>query len=76
MKKAEETLEFVDLLALKDAPAGDLTLANQKRLEVARALASGSGNCCCWTNSWPVLLSPEIDEAMKDIQQIRSAASP
>ena len=39
-KKAEEVLEFVDLLPLKDLPAGDLTLANQKRLEVARALAS------------------------------------
>ncbi len=40
LKKAEEALEFVDLTALKNVPAGDLTLADQKRLEVARALAS------------------------------------
>ena len=42
-KKAEEALEFVDLLPLKDVPAGDLTLANQKRLEMARALGQRSG---------------------------------
>ena len=39
-KKAEEALEFVDLTPVKNALAGDLTLAQQKRLELARALAS------------------------------------
>jgi branched-chain amino acid transport system ATP-binding protein len=39
-KRALEILDFVGLSHLKDAPAGDLTLANQKRLEVARALAT------------------------------------
>jgi branched-chain amino acid transport system ATP-binding protein len=38
--KALEILEFVGLSRVKDAPARDLTLANQKRLEVARALAT------------------------------------
>jgi branched-chain amino acid transport system ATP-binding protein len=33
-------LEFVGLSTLKAAPAKDLTLANQKRLEVAGALAT------------------------------------
>ncbi len=33
-------LEFVGLSAVGDVPAKDLTLANQKRLEVARALAT------------------------------------
>jgi branched-chain amino acid transport system ATP-binding protein len=33
-------LEFVGLSAVVDVPARDLTLANQKRLEVARALAT------------------------------------
>jgi branched-chain amino acid transport system ATP-binding protein len=33
-------LEFVGLSAVKGLPAKDLTLANQKRLEVARALAT------------------------------------
>jgi branched-chain amino acid transport system ATP-binding protein len=39
-KEAAELIEFVDLTAVKDLPARDLTLANQKRLEVARALAT------------------------------------
>lgn len=39
-KQATALLEFVGLAALKSAPAKDLTLANQKRLEVAGALAT------------------------------------
>jgi branched-chain amino acid transport system ATP-binding protein len=39
-REATELLEFVGLSAVKSAPAKDLTLANQKRLEVARALAT------------------------------------
>jgi branched-chain amino acid transport system ATP-binding protein len=39
-KEAMEILEFVGLSALRAVPAKDLTLANQKRLEVARALAT------------------------------------
>ena len=39
-KEAMESLEFVGLSAMKAIPAKDLTLANQKRLEVARALAT------------------------------------
>ena len=37
---AEEALAFTGLSAAKDSLAADLTLANQKRLEVARALAT------------------------------------
>ena len=37
---ATEALAFVGLSALQDKPAKDLTLANQKRVEVARALAT------------------------------------
>jgi branched-chain amino acid transport system ATP-binding protein len=37
---AAELLEFVGLSAMSATPAKDLTLANQKRLEVARALAT------------------------------------
>jgi branched-chain amino acid transport system ATP-binding protein len=40
VREATELLEFVGLAAMKAAPAKDLTLANQKRLEVARALAT------------------------------------
>ncbi|MDH5696375.1 MAG: ABC transporter ATP-binding protein [Dehalococcoidia bacterium] len=39
-REATELLEFVELSAAKATPAKDLTLANQKRLEVARALAT------------------------------------
>ncbi len=39
-REASESLEFVGLSALAAVPAGGLTLANQKRLEVARALAT------------------------------------
>lgn len=37
---AMESLEFVGLWAMREIPAKDLTLVNQKRLEVARALAT------------------------------------
>ncbi|UCG63567.1 MAG: ATP-binding cassette domain-containing protein [Deltaproteobacteria bacterium] len=40
VREATELLEFVGLSAVKEIPAKDLTLANQKRLEVARALAT------------------------------------
>ena len=39
-KESGELLEFVGLSAVKTTAAKDLTLANQKRLEVARALAT------------------------------------
>jgi branched-chain amino acid transport system ATP-binding protein len=38
--EASSLLEFVGLSEMKTIPAGDLTLASQKRLEVARALAT------------------------------------
>ncbi len=39
-REATELLEFVGLYARRAIPAKDLTLANQKRLEVAKALAT------------------------------------
>jgi branched-chain amino acid transport system ATP-binding protein len=39
-REAMESLEFVGLSAMRGTPAKDLTLANQTRLEVARALAT------------------------------------
>jgi branched-chain amino acid transport system ATP-binding protein len=39
-QEAMWSLEFVDLAALRDRPAKDLTLVNQKRVEVARALTT------------------------------------
>jgi branched-chain amino acid transport system ATP-binding protein len=40
-RESGDLLDFVGLSASGDTPAGDLTLVNQKRLEVARALATG-----------------------------------
>jgi branched-chain amino acid transport system ATP-binding protein len=40
VRQAMGLLEFVGLSAVRATPAKDLTLANQKRLEVARALAT------------------------------------
>jgi branched-chain amino acid transport system ATP-binding protein len=40
VKKATKLLAFVGLEQMVGTPAKDLTLANQKRLEVARALAT------------------------------------
>ena len=39
-REVGEILEFVGLASVRDARGGDLILANQKRLEVARALAT------------------------------------
>jgi branched-chain amino acid transport system ATP-binding protein len=69
-KKAEEALEFVDLLSLKDVLAGDLTLAQQKRMEMARALAS-SPELLLLDELMAGLTNVEVTEAMGDIKQIR-----
>jgi branched-chain amino acid transport system ATP-binding protein len=71
-KKAEEALEFVDLLPLKDHLAGDLTLAQQKRLEMARALASGP-ELLLLDELMAGLTPVEVGEAMGDIKQIRDS---
>jgi branched-chain amino acid transport system ATP-binding protein len=71
-KKAEEDLEFVGLTELKQVPAGDLTLANQKRLEVARALAS-EPELLLLDELMAGLTRTEIDEAMRDVSQLRAS---
>ncbi len=69
-KETEELLEFVGLANVAQIPARDLTLSNQKRLEVARALATR-----------PVLLlldeimsgltNTEVAQAMELVRKIR-----
>ncbi len=69
--KAEEALEFVELSSVKDLPAGDLTLAQQKRLELARALASDP-ELLLLDELMAGLTPTEVTEAMEAITQIRS----
>lgn len=70
-RRAEEALEFVGLAPLKDALAGDLTLANQKRLEVARALAT-QPNLLMLDELMAGLTATEVSEAMSDVSELRA----
>jgi len=69
-KKAEESLEFVDLVPFKDHLAGDLTLAQQKRLEMARALAS-SPKLLLLDELMAGLTPTEVVEATGDVAELR-----
>jgi len=71
LKKAEEALDFVDMTPFKDAPAKDLTLAQQKRLEMARALST-QPTLLLLDELMAGLTATEVAEAMGDITEIRS----
>jgi len=69
-RESEELLEFVGLSAAKAAPASDLTLANQKRVEVARALAT-KPELLMLDELMAGLNTTEITEAMEMVARIR-----
>jgi branched-chain amino acid transport system ATP-binding protein len=69
-KDAMELLEFVGLSKDVNAPARDLTLANQKRLEMARALAT-KPSLLLLDELMAGLNQTEVAEAMDDIRQVR-----
>jgi branched-chain amino acid transport system ATP-binding protein len=69
-REAMESLEFVGLSALKAIPAKDITLANQKRLEVARALAT-KPELLLLDELIAGLNPTEIAEAMELVTKIR-----
>jgi branched-chain amino acid transport system ATP-binding protein len=69
-KVAMELLEFVGLHKEPRSPAMDLTLANQKRLEMARALAA-KPQLLLLDELMAGLNQTEVAEAMDDIRQVR-----
>jgi branched-chain amino acid transport system ATP-binding protein len=70
MKEAEELVDFVGLAQLKTAVARDLTLVNQKRIEVARALAT-KPELLLLDELMAGLNPSEVSEAMELVTRIR-----
>ncbi|MCJ7684311.1 MAG: ABC transporter ATP-binding protein [Desulfobacteraceae bacterium] len=70
VREATELLEFVGLSAVKATPAKDLTLANQKRLEVARALATNP-ELLLLDEMMAGLNPAEVGQAMELVTRIR-----
>ncbi len=70
VREAAEILEFVGLSAVKATPAKDLTLANQKRLEVARALATNP-ELLLLDEMMAGLNPAELAQAMELVNKIR-----
>jgi len=68
--ETNEILDFVGLAGLKDARAMDLTLANQKRLEVARALATHP-DLLLLDELMAGLTPTEVAKAMELVKSIR-----
>lgn len=67
---ASEILEFVGLSKVAVTPAKDLTLANQKRLEVARALATNP-ELMLLDEMMAGLNATEVAQAMELVSRIR-----
>jgi branched-chain amino acid transport system ATP-binding protein len=69
-REATALLEFVGLSEVKETPAKDLTLARQKRLEVARALAT-KPELLLLDELMAGLNPTEVTEAMELVARIR-----
>jgi branched-chain amino acid transport system ATP-binding protein len=71
-RRAAELLDLIGLAGRGPTPAGDLSLADQRRLEIARALATGPELLCL---DEPVAgMNPvEVEEAGRLIQKVRDS---
>ncbi|MBC8275456.1 MAG: ABC transporter ATP-binding protein [Chloroflexi bacterium] len=69
-REATESLEFLELSEVRMTPARDLTLANQKRLEVARALAT-KPDLLLLDELMAGLNHTEVAEAMELVTRLR-----
>jgi branched-chain amino acid transport system ATP-binding protein len=70
IENATELLEFVGLSEVRATPAKDLTLANQKRLEVARAMATNP-ELLLLDEIMEGLNSTEVTAAMELVRSIK-----
>ena len=69
-RQSRALLEFVDLAGMEDMLAADLTMVNQKRLEIARALATGP-KLLLLDEVMAGLNPSEVDQAINLVQRIR-----
>jgi len=69
-REAAQALEFVELSEMSATPAKDLTLENQKRVELARALAT-KPEMLLLDELMAGLNSTEVSEAMELVTKIR-----
>jgi len=70
-KKALEVLEYLHFTAKKDARAGNLTIADRKRLEIARALAT-EPKLLLLDEVMAGLRPSEVDEMVAIIKNLRT----
>jgi branched-chain amino acid transport system ATP-binding protein len=71
-REATQALEFVGLSAMSATPVKDLTLVNQKRVEVARALAT-KPELLLLDELMAGLNATEVSEAMELVRKIRDS---
>jgi branched-chain amino acid transport system ATP-binding protein len=71
-REASQALEFVGLSAMSATPIKDLTLENQKRVEVARALAT-KPELLLLDEMMAGLTPTEVSEAMELVRKIRDS---
>jgi len=71
-RAANQALEFVELSAMSTTPVKDLTLVNQKRVEVARALAT-KPELLLLDELMAGLTPTEVGEAMELVTKIRDS---
>ncbi len=70
-REAEEILEFVGLGGLKGMASGSITVPDRRRLELARALATG-GEIILLDENMAGLNPTEIEEVLRLLREIRN----